>query len=64
MTGPRTYRGRRGPLGGRLEVTLVYEESAWLSVRAGTARSGKLRNIDGSLRNKRARPAQPASPQL
>ena len=53
--GVRTYRGRRGLLGRRLEVRLAYDEAKWLSVGAGTARFGKMRAIDGSLRNRRAR---------
>lgn len=50
----RQFRGHRGLLGRRLEVTVSYERS-WLSVRAGRTRFRRPRALDGSLRARRSR---------
>lgn len=50
----RSYRGRRGLLGRRSEVTVTLERG-WIVVDATTARFRQQRRINGSLRARRAR---------
>jgi len=50
----RSYRGRRGPLGGRPELCVAYEDG-WLTICARTVRGKKLIDLDGSLRARRTR---------
>lgn len=50
----RELRGRLGPLGRRLEVTVSSKED-WLRIDAATVRFGRFRPIDGSLRTRRSR---------
>ena len=50
----RSFRGRRGPLGGRPEFRLVFD-GEWFTISAWTAVGRRSKRIDGSLRSSRAR---------
>jgi hypothetical protein len=52
--GTRSYRGGRGPLGGRPELQITYERD-WFTIAAWTERGGRTRSVDGTLRSRRTR---------